>query len=49
MNPQPLFIGSVAEVASYLKCSRTTVWRRMKDRPDCFRRLGKSIVAIINL
>ena len=49
MSQQPLYIGSVAGVAHYLGCSRTTVWRRMKDRPECFRRLGKSIIAVITL
>lgn len=46
---QPLFIGSRAEVATYLGCSETTVWRRMNDRPECFRRLGKSVIAVINM
>lgn len=49
MSQQPLYIGSVNGVAHYLGCSRTTVWRRMKDRPDCFRRLSRSIIAVINL
>lgn len=46
---QPLYIGSVNGVAHYLGCSRTTVWRRMNDRPECFRRLGKSVIAVINM
>lgn len=49
MSQQPLYIGSVNGVAHYLGCSRTTVWRRMKDRPDCFRRLSRSIIVVINL
>lgn len=48
-NQQPLFIGSVAEVAAWLHCHRSTLWRRMNDRPECFRRLGRSIIAVISL
>lgn len=45
----PLFVGSIAEVCEYLRCSRTTLWRRMKDRPECFRRLGRTTVAVVAL
>ncbi len=45
----PLFVGSIAEVCGFLRCSRTTLWRRMKDRPECFRRLGRTTVAVAAL
>lgn len=47
---QPLIVGTVADVCHYLgDISRTTLWRRMKDRPECFRRLGKRTIALISL
>lgn len=39
----PLFVGTRKELCGYLKCSRTSLWRRMKERPECFRVLGRTI------
>lgn len=42
----PIFAGTTAEMCTYLNCSRTTLWRMMKQRPECFKKLGKTIFLI---
>ena len=39
--------GKLQDIADYLDCSRITLWRRMKDHPERFIRLGRSQVLLV--
>ena len=46
-NQQVVARGSVQDICDYLKCSRSTLWRRMKDNPERFVRIGRSQVLLV--
>ena len=39
--------GKVQDICDYLNCCRTTLWRRMKDNPENFIRLGRSQILLV--
>ena len=39
--------GTPKDICDYLNCSRSTLWRRMKDNPERFIRLGKSQILLV--
>lgn len=47
-RPVVLASGTVADICAFLHCSRTTLWRRMKENPECFRKFRTRIVLIDN-
>jgi hypothetical protein len=46
-NVQVVAHGKLKEIADYLDCSRSTLWRRMKDNPERFIRIGRSQVLLV--
>lgn len=46
-NVQVVAHGSVQDICDYLNCSRSTLWRRMKDNPERFIRLGRSQILLV--
>lgn len=47
-RPVVLASGTVADICAFLHCSRTTLWRRMKENPENFRKFRTRIVLIDN-
>jgi hypothetical protein len=46
-NRQVVARGKLKDIAKYLDCSRSTLWRRMKDNPERFVRIGRSQVLLV--
>ena len=46
-NRQVVAHGTFKDICQYLHCSQTTLWRRMKDHPDHFVRIGYSQLLLV--
>lgn len=46
-NSQVVAHGTQKDICDYLHCSRSTLWRRMKDNPERFVRIGRSQILLV--
>lgn len=42
-NLSPMFVGNVSELCAFLRTSRSTLYRWLKDNPEKYRRVGRTI------